>query len=97
MSTERSLQNAAHMLTTLSLRPDLATRVPTLHLGLQRDYQRWLDLQRRRRALAAELAACEAHSTRLTAALSKGVSAARFALSDNSKAGVGHRNQRKAA
>ena len=82
MSTESSFRNAAQLLTTLSMRPDLATRIPDLHFGLQLDYQQLLDLQERRRGLARELATCEAGLARLRAAVQQRIVATRFALRD---------------
>ena len=64
------------------MRPDLATRIPDLHFGLQLDYQNLLDLQQRRRAIAQDLAACEAGLTRLRAAVQQRIVATRFALRD---------------
>ena len=80
MPNDSSFRNAAQLLTTLSLRPDLPTRLSDLHFGLQRDYQKWVDLDQRRRALTRELAACEARVTRLSSSLQANVVAARFAL-----------------
>jgi len=80
MPTDNSFRTAAQLLTTLSLRPDLATRIPDLHFGLQIDYQRLVDLQERRRAIAYELAACEEGLARLNRSVQDRIVATRFAL-----------------
>jgi len=80
MPSNSSFRNAAQLLTTLSLRPDLATRVPDLHFGLQLDYQRLVDLQERRRAIAQQLSECEAGLARLNNSVHERIVATRFAL-----------------
>jgi len=97
MPNDSSFRKAAQLLTTLSLRPDLATRVTDLHFGLQRDYQQWLDLQQRRRKLAQELNACEARVAQVGASLQERVVAARFALSAPSSPVRLHNSALKAA
>jgi len=80
MPTDSSFRTAAQLLTTLSLRPDLATRIPDLHFGLQIDYQRLVDLQERRRAIACELAACEEGLAAVNRSVQDRIVATRFAL-----------------
>ena len=90
MPNDSSFRKAAQLLTTLSLRPDLATRVPDLHFGLQRDYQRWVDLQQRRRELTRQLQACDAGAARLRSSFQQQVVAARFALNSPSSPARAH-------
>jgi hypothetical protein len=80
MPSKNSSRNAAQLLTTLALRPDLATRVPDLHFGLQLDYQRLVDLQERRRAIAQQLSECEAGLARLDSSVQERIVATHFAL-----------------
>ena len=81
---------AAQLLTTLALRPDLATRMTDLHFRLQADYDRLLALRRQRSVLAEALDECDASLSSLASNVCNRVTAARFALRDYAEPRIIH-------
>ncbi|HCP46871.1 MAG TPA: hypothetical protein DIU15_12565 [Deltaproteobacteria bacterium] len=78
---------AAQLLTTLAMRPDLATRMTDLHFRLQADYERLLALRRQRSMLAEALDECDASLSSLASNVCNRVTVARLALRDYTVAG----------
>jgi hypothetical protein len=76
----RALAEATRLLTTLALRPDVASPLLDLHLALQSDYDRLRAALVRRDALLRELARTEARIEDLEPPLRDAVAATRFAL-----------------
>jgi len=75
-----STADAAQLLTTLSLRPDLSSRLSDEHLALVSNYQRVLSLVRRKEQLEGELATLRREADRASELLQSRVSSARFSL-----------------
>ncbi len=79
-AVQSTTRAAARLLTALSMRPDLASRITDLHFAVQRDYGHLVALARQRAALEEQLAACQRRLSTIADRVDSSVVAARFGL-----------------